>query len=84
MRKASVLKLQFGDYVYYGASKKQEHDRIGKVLFVTKNGGVKMQEDGGFEFWVPYHHITRKIDDSFDLRIIGEHGMSKGRSILGN
>jgi hypothetical protein len=71
VRKSDALKLRPGQTIRYGDSmwsRKCDHNWYeGKVLFVTAQGGIRVQTTFG-EQWVPYHHALRKVQDHHNCR----------------
>lgn len=65
MNKRDALRLKRGDRILFGNSmwsRNVDKWESGTVLFVTKNGGVRVACSGGIITWVPYHFIFRKAD----------------------
>ena len=78
MRKSDARKLRPGQRIRFGDSmwsRKCDHNWYeGKVLFVTAQGGIRVQTASGDQ-WVPYHHVLRKVQDhDFTLDPVGEQG----------
>jgi hypothetical protein len=70
VRKSDALKLRPGQRIRFGDSmwsRKCEDWREGKVLFVTAQGGIRVQTAFGKQ-WVPYHHVLRKMRDYHNCR----------------
>lgn len=72
MQKRDSLKSKTGDGIIYGYAQQTQHchERLyGKVLHVTKAGGIKVRNARGQDEWVPYHHVIRLAgpgDESYD------------------
>jgi hypothetical protein len=65
MNKRDALRLEPGQRVIYGNSMwtvKIDKAREGEVLFVTRNGGIRVRNQFGDTEWVPYHHVISAPD----------------------